>query len=76
MFQFFENLFTYLLTELWTASSTAYQKGVYILPKKLDEYVASLHLTGFDAHLTELTDAQSQYLGISKYGPFKANYYR
>jgi adenosylhomocysteinase len=64
------------LIELWTTSSTGYQKGVYILPKKLDEYVASLHLPIFDAHLTELTDEQSLYLGISKFGPFKVNYYR
>lgn len=42
----------------------------------IDEYVASLHLSTFDAHLTELTDAQSKFLGLSKAGPFKANYYR
>ena len=41
-----------------------------------DEYVASLHLPTFDAHLTELTDDQARYLGISKHGPFKPNYYR
>lgn len=41
-----------------------------------DEYVASLHLATFDAHLTELTDDQAKYLGISKHGPFKPNYYR
>jgi adenosylhomocysteinase len=42
----------------------------------LDEYVASLHLPAFDAHLTELTDEQCKYLGINKAGPFKPNYYR
>lgn len=42
----------------------------------LDEFVASLHLPTFDAHLTELTDEQVKYLGISKHGPFKPNYYR
>ena len=42
----------------------------------LDEYVASLHLASFDAHLTELTDEQAKYLGLNKAGPFKPNYYR
>lgn len=41
-----------------------------------DEYVASLHLPTFDAHLTELTDEQAKYLGLNKTGPFKPNYYR
>lgn len=41
-----------------------------------DEYVASLHLPAFDAHLTELSDEQCKYLGINKAGPFKPNYYR
>uniref|UniRef100_H2Z7J0 S-adenosyl-L-homocysteine hydrolase NAD binding domain-containing protein n=1 Tax=Ciona savignyi TaxID=51511 RepID=H2Z7J0_CIOSA len=41
-----------------------------------DEYVASLHLATFDAHLTELTDDQAKYLGLNKSGPFKPNYYR
>lgn len=42
----------------------------------MDEYVASLHLPAFDAHLTELSDDQCQYLGVNKSGPFKPNYYR
>lgn len=42
----------------------------------LDEFVASLHLPTFDAHVTELTDDQAKYLGISKNGPYKPNYYR
>lgn len=42
----------------------------------LDEYVANLHLSMFDAHLTELTDEQAVYLNINKHGPFKPNYYR
>lgn len=45
-------------------------------PVPLDEYVASLHLPTFDAHLTELTDEQAKYLGLNKNGPFKPNYYR
>lgn len=45
-------------------------------PVPPDEYVASLHLPTFDAHLTELTDEQAKYLGLNKNGPFKPNYYR
>ncbi|KAH0617209.1 hypothetical protein JD844_029042 [Phrynosoma platyrhinos] len=41
-----------------------------------NEYVASLHLPTFDAHLTELSDEQAKYLGLNKNGPFKPNYYR
>ena len=41
-----------------------------------DEYVATLHLPSFDAHLTELTVEQAKYLGLNKAGPFKPNYYR
>ena len=42
----------------------------------MDEFVASLHLSAFDSHLTELTDEQAKYMGLSKTGPFKPNYYR
>ena len=42
----------------------------------VDEYVASLHLPSFDAHLTELSEEQAKYLGLCKAGPFKPNYYR
>lgn len=41
-----------------------------------DEFVATLHLPTFDAHLTELSEEQAKYLGISKSGPFKPHYYR
>ncbi|XP_012731545.2 S-adenosylhomocysteine hydrolase-like protein 1 isoform X2 [Fundulus heteroclitus] len=64
------------LIELYNAPAGRYKQDVYLLPKKMDEYVASLHLPMFDAHLTELTDEQAQYLGLSKHGPFKPNYYR
>ena len=47
-----------------------------ILVNVSDEYVASLHLATFDAHLTELTDDQAKYVGLNKSGPFKPNYYR
>uniref|UniRef100_A0A8D3C8U3 S-adenosyl-L-homocysteine hydrolase NAD binding domain-containing protein n=1 Tax=Scophthalmus maximus TaxID=52904 RepID=A0A8D3C8U3_SCOMX len=64
------------LIELSNAPEGRYKQDVYLLPKKMDEYVASLHLPTFDALLTELTDDQAKYLGISKHGPFKPNYYR
>ncbi|XP_068595214.1 S-adenosylhomocysteine hydrolase-like protein 1 isoform X2 [Brachionichthys hirsutus] len=64
------------LVELYSAPEGRYKQDVYLLPKKMDEFVASLHLPTFDAHLTELSDAQAKYLGIGKHGPFKANYYR
>lgn len=41
-----------------------------------DEFVAGLHLSTLDARLTELTEEQAKYLGISKNGPFKPSYYR
>jgi adenosylhomocysteinase len=54
-----------------------YEKGkVYTLPKELDEKVARLHLGKLGAKLTELTDDQARYLGISKSGPFKPEWYR
>ncbi|RNA42527.1 adenosylhomocysteinase [Brachionus plicatilis] len=64
------------LIDMFHAPSGKYKNDVYLLPKKMDEYVASLHLPAFDAHLTELNDEQSQFLGINKSGPFKPNYYR
>ncbi|RLV88768.1 hypothetical protein DV515_00015319 [Chloebia gouldiae] len=50
--------------------------GLAVAPLPGYEYVASLHLPTFDAHLTELTDEQAKYLGLNKNGPFKPNYYR
>ncbi|XP_030856429.1 S-adenosylhomocysteine hydrolase-like protein 1 isoform X2 [Strongylocentrotus purpuratus] len=64
------------LIELFNAPQGRYKQDVYLLPKKLDEYVATLHLPSFDAHLTELSDDQAGYLGLNKTGPFKPNYYR
>ena len=61
--------------ELWTNSSN-YENKVYVLPKHLDEKVARLHLSKIGVVLDELTDAQSEYLGISKEGPFKPELYR
>ncbi|PSN47847.1 Adenosylhomocysteinase 3 [Blattella germanica] len=64
------------LIELFNAPHGRYKSDVYLLPKKMDEYVASLHLPTFDAHLTELSDEQAKYMGLNKAGPFKPNYYR
>jgi adenosylhomocysteinase len=61
--------------ELWNQPDK-YEKKVYVLPKHLDEQVASLHLKKLDAHLTVLTPKQSEYLGIPAEGPFKPEHYR
>lgn len=61
--------------ELWTNHKN-YENKVYVLPKHLDEKVARLHLAKIGVELDELTDAQSEYLGISKNGPFKPEMYR
>ena len=53
-----------------------YQKEVYVLPKKLDEEVARLHLAHLGVELTKLTDDQSRYLGIPAEGPYKSDQYR
>jgi len=52
------------------------EAGVQVLPKELDEEVARLHLAHLDIHLTELSDDQADYLGISRKGPFKPDHYR
>ncbi|HTH32424.1 MAG TPA: adenosylhomocysteinase [Lacibacter sp.] len=61
--------------ELWLNNSK-YDNNVYVLPKHLDEKVARLHLSKIGVELDELTTAQSEYLGISKEGPFKPEAYR
>ena len=62
--------------ELFTRPD-AYQAGqVYVLPKHLDEKVARLHLKKVGAMLTELTDEQAAYIGVSKEGPYKPDSYR
>ncbi len=50
--------------------------GVYMLPKKLDEEVARLHLEHVGVTLTELSDEQADYIGVSKTGPYKPDHYR
>ncbi len=62
--------------ELW-GHPERYETGkVYVLPKRLDEHVARLHLEKIGVKLTTLTAQQSDYLGIAKEGPFKPSHYR
>jgi adenosylhomocysteinase len=53
-----------------------YPLGVHVLPKRLDEKVASLHLDALGVKLTKLTDEQADYLGVEPSGPFKPDHYR
>ncbi len=62
--------------ELFTKAAQYEAGKVYVLPKHLDEKVARLHLKKVGAMLTELTDEQAAYIGVSKQGPYKANTYR
>jgi len=61
--------------ELFTHTDK-YPIGVYVLPKHLDEKVARLQLKKLGAQLTELTDDQARYIGVSKAGPYKSDQYR
>jgi adenosylhomocysteinase len=61
--------------ELW-ANPQKYDRQVYTLPKQLDEKVARLHLTKIGARLTQLSERQATYIGVSTAGPYKADHYR
>jgi adenosylhomocysteinase len=61
--------------ELWK-SSGKYERKVYVLPKKLDEEVARLHLPKLGVKLTELSERQAGYIGVPKEGPYKPDHYR
>ncbi|GAA3933744.1 adenosylhomocysteinase [Luteimonas lutimaris] len=61
--------------DLW-ANKDSYENKVYILPKKLDEEVARLHLDKIGVKLTTLTDEQAKYLGVPVEGPYKPDHYR
>ena len=52
------------------------ENKVYTLPKELDEEVARLHLKNLSVTLTELTQEQADYIGVSVKGPFKPDHYR
>ena len=58
------------------ANNQTYENKVYVLPKKLDEKVARLHLDKLGVKLTKLSDAQAGYLGIPIEGPYKPEFYR
>lgn len=63
--------------ELWeNRDSDKYQNQLYVLPKKLDEKVAELHLGQLGAKLTKLTDKQAEYIGVPVGGPYKPEHYR
>jgi len=61
--------------ELWNHHAK-YENKVYVLPKHLDEKVASLHLDKVGAKLTKLTPKQAEYIGVQSQGPFKPEHYR
>ena len=61
--------------ELWTNSDN-YSNDVYMLPKKLDEKVAMLHLDALGVELEKLNKTQSDYLGMKIEGPYKPEHYR
>jgi len=61
--------------DLW-ANKDTYRVGVYVLPKKLDEEVARLHLEKIGVKLTTLTPKQADYLGVAVEGPYKPDHYR
>ena len=60
---------------LWTEPDK-YAVGIHMLPKKLDEEVARLHLDKLGVKLTQLNPKQAQYVGVPVDGPFKPEYYR
>ena len=61
--------------ELWKNAEN-YENKVYFLPKTLDEMVARLHLKKIGVNLTQLTEEQADYIGVSLEGPYKPDYYR
>ena len=61
--------------ELWQNHAN-YDKQVYVLPKKLDERVAELHLKKINAQLSKLSEEQAAYIGVTPEGPFKGEAYR
>jgi adenosylhomocysteinase len=61
--------------DLWK-NKDSYENKVYVLPKKLDEEVARLHLEKIGVKLTKLSQAQADYIGVPVEGPYKAEFYR
>ena len=63
--------------ELWeNRDNDKYEVKVYMLPKRLDEEVARLHLGKIGVKLTTLTQEQADYIGVPVEGPYKADHYR
>ena len=58
------------------AAADQFDLGVHVLPKKLDEEVARLHLAKLGVKLTKLTKKQAEYIGVPVEGPYKPEYYR
>ena len=61
--------------ELWK-NSDKYENKIYMLPKHLDEKVASLHLEHLGVDLEELSSEQAKYIGVNVNGPYKPDHYR
>ncbi len=61
--------------ELWN-NANSYENKVYVLPKVLDEKVATLHLGKLGVNLTKLSKEQADYIGVPEAGPYKPDYYR
>jgi adenosylhomocysteinase len=61
--------------ELWKNAKN-YDNQVYVLPKKLDEKVARLHLKKINVQLEVLNEKQAKYIGVEVKGPYKPEYYR
>merc|ERR1711904_505716 len=57
-------------------NNKGYKNDVYLLPKELDEKVASLHIPALGANLTVLSKEQADYIGVPVCGPYKGNHYR
>jgi adenosylhomocysteinase len=57
-------------------NSEKYDNQVYVLPKKLDEKVAMLHLKKIGADLTKMSKEQADYIGVDVKGPYKPEHYR
>ncbi len=65
-----------VLAQIELATNSTLENKVYILPKKLDEEVARLHLDRLGVTLTQLTKEQADYIGVNPQGPYKADHYR
>ena len=61
---------------MWGTKAKKYKNDVYLLPKKLDEKVAALHLPSLGASMTKLSKEQADYIGVPVEGPFKPDTYR